>query len=138
ASDQGRVRPHPEAQVEVAGGAAAGTRLTFAGPSHRDVVVDAGRDGHLDCVPSLDAPLPATDRARFGDHLSLTVAGGARRPARDLTENRLHRPAHLSTPLAGPTLPRRGAGLRTGAVALRAERRSRHLDGSLGAEHRLL
>src|SRR5580698_5543067 len=63
---------------------------------------------------------------------------GAWGHARHLTEDRLHRPAHLAAALARRALCRGGAGLRSRSVALSALRRARHFDCALGAEHGFL
>src|ERR1019366_1303146 len=129
---------HAEPEVQVAGGAATWAGLAFAGQSQRHVIVDAGGNGHLDGVPPLDTALATADRARIRDHLSLAVTRRARRDAGDLAEDRLHRPAHLSTALAGRALRGAGARFGAGAAALGALRRPRYLDSPLGAEDRLL
>src|SRR5580700_191945 len=132
------MRLHAEAEVEIAGRAAARAGLPFTGEAERDVVVDTGWDGDLDGVPPLEAALATTDRAGFLNHLTLPMAGGTRGHVGDLPEDRLHLPAHLPGATTRGALRRGGSGTCAGPAALGAGGRARHLDRALGAEHRLL
>jgi hypothetical protein len=107
---------HFEENVEVAGNAAVGSLLTFAGDAEAHAVVDAGRNGNFDGAGVFDAALAAAFGAALLDDFAGAVA--VRASARNGEESLLI--MHLATPFAMLADFHARAGLCAGAVAGRA------------------
>src|SRR5581483_5435567 len=132
------MRLDAEGEVQIAGRSPAWARLALAGDAHLHVLVDAGGHLHLQRLARLDTTLAVAAVAGVLDDAPLALAARACGDVDHLPEDRLHRAAHLPRPVALRAGDRRVPRLGAGAAAVGTGVGSGHLDGALGAVHRVL
>src|SRR5690606_32627910 len=120
--------------VQVAGGAAAGADLAFAGEADAHAVLDAR--GHLDgdVPPRAHAALAAALAARVGDDAPVARAGRAGPGGADLAEDRALHDLDLARAAAGGARLRLGVALGAGPFAFVADDGGVDGDRRFGAE----
>src|SRR5690348_595210 len=113
-----------EDDIEVAGSAAIGSRLTFAGYSEARAGIHAGRNAQLDSFLALNAALTAAIGAAFADDLAgaLTSRASAGNREEPLLVSK------LSAAAAGLTGHNAGALFSAGAIARFAKFLARKLN----------
>src|ERR1019366_8398382 len=123
-----------EEHVEIAGRAAVGSGLAFAGQAQAVAVGHAGRDVDLELALHLAVAVAVTFGARVADDLAASITGAARAANRQkalLVEN-------FAAAVAGGAARGPAAGFAAGALAALAALHAGHLDIAAHAEHGIL